>query len=187
MTQLVGQMCRVCKLKIVSVLDAEFCGACGGPVHLDCQQSNEPFRSDDPYCRCGSGLTPELPIGGTDGNKLVRIDDANRADTAAATSESVVLTVDANGCRSFLARCVHVIIAVALLPSLVLCVVNGLALLGWSSSTFGAPGVILAMLFWLFTGVVLFAKAVDDNLSLLWMPVLIQYVVAAALWWIGPP
>lgn len=59
MRQLVGQRCVICRQRIGSVLEGEFCSACGQPSHFEC--SKPPLEIADNLCHsCGGDPTLSL-------------------------------------------------------------------------------------------------------------------------------
>jgi hypothetical protein len=58
--QLVGQMCALCRKRIDSVAEGEFCTACGSPVHHGCVGAGT-NQGEQTCSRCGGDPSLKLP------------------------------------------------------------------------------------------------------------------------------
>ncbi len=63
MPQVVNQVCAVCRERISSILDGEFCGDCGSPVHHGCR------RPVDGPTRSGSCATCSADVSDTEATR----------------------------------------------------------------------------------------------------------------------
>src|SRR6516165_9422610 len=80
MQQLVGLSCAVCGDRIDSTLEAEFCPACFGPVHLRCKRAGP--SSETACAACGGNLAH--PVG-----LAVRQEKEKAAAKAAAAARAL--------------------------------------------------------------------------------------------------
>ncbi len=61
MIQIVGHNCARCGMRIFSSLDAEFCSACGNPIHSGCRTDQQVTSMEPARCAsCGGDPTNEI-------------------------------------------------------------------------------------------------------------------------------
>lgn len=59
--QLVGETCVLCNKRIGSIIEGEFCAACGTPIHHQCVQAASERRNATGCSRCGCDPAAQVP------------------------------------------------------------------------------------------------------------------------------
>ena len=92
MPQLVGSECASCQQRIHSAIDAELCGECGCPVHLECKERRPQPAPAGTCPACGGSLSHPLGL-------QLRAD--REAAALYAERQALLKAQQPTGCRSY--------------------------------------------------------------------------------------